>query len=195
MSVININLLPSAQKQRLVVFDRGLAIGLALIVVEVLAFVGYIAVMNHKISVLNDQITTQEQQLVVVQAQVKEVDDLRDQVQDLEAKANLLERIKQSPIQLAEILKDLADNTPSGVWLTNVAVNHSTTGGNVALEGKTSTYRDVANLMLDLDSSPMFGNATLSTTHMQTADPNHPSGGGDVSFSMSGDLSQAVIGQ
>jgi Tfp pilus assembly protein PilN len=195
MSVININLLPSAQKQRLIVFDRGLAIGLAIIVIEILAFVGYVAVMNHKISALNDQITTQEQQLVVVQAQVKEVDDLRDQVQDLEAKANLLERIKQSPIQLAEILKDLADNTPSGVWMTNVAVNHSTTGGNVALEGKTSTYRDVANLMLNLDSSAMFGNATLSTTRMQAADPSHPSGGGDVSFSMSGDLSQAVIGQ
>jgi Tfp pilus assembly protein PilN len=195
MSVININLLPSAQKQRLVVFDRGLAIGLAIIVIEILAFIGFVAVMNHKISALNDQITAQEQQLVVVQAQVKEVDDLRDQVQDLEAKANLLERIKQSPIQLSEILKDLSDNTPTGVWLTNVAVNHSTTGGNVALEGKTSTYRDVANLMLNLDSSAMFGNATLSTTHMQAADPSHPSGGGDVSFSMSGDLSQAVIGQ
>ena len=195
MSVININLLPSAQKQRLVVFDRGLAIGLGLIVVEILAIFGFMAVMNHKISALNDQITAQEQQLVMVQAQVKEVDDLRDQVQDLEAKADLLEHIKQSPIQLSEILKDLADNTPSGVWFSNVQVNHSTSGGNVALEGKTSTYRDVANLMLNLDSSAMFGNATLSTTRMQTADPNHPSEGGDVSFSMSGDLSQAVIGQ
>lgn len=195
MSVININLLPSAQKQRLVVFDRGLAIGLGLIVVEVLAIFAYLVVMNHKISALNDEITTQEQQLVVVQAQVKEVDDLRDQVQDLEAKANLLERIKQSPIQLAEILSDLADNTPGGVWFTNVSVNHSTSGGNVGLEGKTSTYRDVADLMLNLDSSAMFGNATLSTTRMQSSDPNHPSGGGDVSFSMSGDLSQAVIGQ
>lgn len=195
MSVININLLPSAQKQRLVVFDRGLAIGLGLIVVEILAIFGFMAVMNHKISALNDQITTKEQQLVAVQAQVKEVDDLRDQVQDLEAKANLLERIKQSPIQLSEILKDLSDNTPTGVWFNNVTVNHSTTGGNVALEGKTSTYRDVANLMLNLDSSAMFGNATLSTTRMQPADPSHPSAGGDVSFSMSGDLSQAVIGQ
>jgi len=195
MSVININLLPSAQKQRLVVFDRGLAIGLGLIVIEILAIFGFMAVMNHNISALNDQITAQEQQLVVVQAQVKEVDDLRDQVQDLEAKANLLERIKQSPIQLSEILKDLGDNTPTGVWFSNVTVNHSATGGNVALEGKTSTYRDVANLMLNLDSSAMFGNATLSTTRMQAADPNRPSEGGDVSFSMSGDLSQAVIGQ
>jgi len=195
MSVININLLPSAQKQRLVVFDRGLAIGLGLIVVEILAIFGFMAVMNHKISALNDQITAQEQQLVVVQAQVKEVDDLRDQVQDLEAKANLLERIKQSPIQLSEILKDLGDNTPTGVWFSNVTVNHSTSGGSVALEGKTSTYRDVANLMLNLDSSAMFGNATLSTTRMQATDPSRPSEGGDVSFSMSGDLSQAVIGQ
>lgn len=195
MSVININLLPSAQKQRLVVFDRGLAIGLGLIVIEILAIFGYMAVMNHNISELNDKITAQEQQLVLVQAQVKEVDDLRDQVQDLEAKANLLERIKQSPIQLSEILKDLGDNTPTGVWFSNVTVNHSTTGGNVSLEGKTSTYRDVANLMLNLDSSAMFGNATLSTTRMQTNDPSNPSGGGNVTFSMSGDLSQAVIGQ
>ena len=194
MSVININLLPSAQKQRLVVFDRGLAIGLGLIVIEILAIFGFMAVMNHNISQLNDKITAQEQQLVVVQAQVKEVDDLRDQVQDLEAKANLLERIKQSPIQLSEILSDLADNTPPGVWFTNVAVNHSTSGGSVALDGKTSTYREVADLMLNLDSSAMFGNATLGTSR-ETPNDAAQSAGGNVTFSMSGDLSPAVIGQ
>ena len=157
MSVININLLPSAQKQPLVVFDRSLAIGIGVIIVEVLAIFGFAAVMDHKIAALNDQITAQEQQLAIVQAQVKEVDDMRDQVQDLEAKADLLERIKQSPIQLAEILKDLANNTPSGVWYNNVTVSHSASGGSVALEGKTSTYREVADLMLNLDSSAIFG--------------------------------------
>jgi Tfp pilus assembly protein PilN len=194
MSVININLLPSAQKQPLLVFDRGLAIGLGVILIEVLAIFGFLAVMNHRIAVLNDQIATQEQQLTVVQAQVKEVDDMRDQVQDLEAKADLLERIKQSPVQLAEILSDLANNTPSGVWYNNVTVNHSTAGGNVALEGKTSTYREVADLMLNLDSSPMFGNATLGSTRLtQSQIPG--STGGNVTFTMSGELNPAVIVQ
>ncbi len=195
MSVININLLPSAQKQRLVVFDRGLAIGLGIIVIEAIAIFAFYAVMQHKISALNDQITAQEQQLAVVQAQVKEVDDMRDQVQDLEAKADLLERIKQSPIQLAEILSDLANNTPKGVWYSNVTVNHSTSGGSVALEGKTSTYREVADLMLNLDSSAVFGDASLGTTRMTPPAPGQVSEGGNVSFSMSGDLSPAVIGQ
>jgi len=195
MSVININLLPSAQKQRLVVFDRGLAIGLGVIVLEVLAIFVFYAVMSHKISALNDQIANEEQQLTIVQAQVKEVDDMRDQVQDLEAKADLLERIKQSPIQLAEILRDLANNTPSGVWYNNVTVSHSTSGGSVALEGKTSTYREVADLMLNLDSSPMFGNASLGTTRKTQPAPGQSSAGGDVTFTMNGDLSPAVIGQ
>jgi type IV pilus assembly protein PilN len=193
MPVININLLPSAQKQPLVVFDRSLAIGLGLIVIEVLAIFGFIAVMNQRISALNDQIAQQEQQLTIVQAQVKDVDDMRDQVQDLEAKAALLESVKQSPIQLAEILRDLANNTPTGVWYNNVTVNHSTAGGSVALEGKTSTYREVADLMLNLDSSPMFGNANLGSTRMATQGGN--AGGGNVTFSMNGQLSPAVIGQ
>jgi Tfp pilus assembly protein PilN len=194
MPVIKINLLPSAQKAPIVVFDRGLAIGVSLIVVEFLAVIAFVAVMNHRIAVLNDQIATQEQALTVVQAQVKDVDALRDQVQDLEAKADLLERIKQSPIQLAEILADLGNNTPRGVWFNNVTVNHSTSGGSVSLDGKTSTYREVADLMLNLDSSPMFGNASLSTTRMSQPGTGN-AGGGNVSFTMSGDLSPAVIGQ
>src|SRR5438552_12643517 len=112
MSVVNVNLLPSAQRQPIFVFDRGLAIGIAALAIELLAILGFAAVMNHRIADLNNQIAVAQQQLLTVQAQVKEVDDLRDQVQQLEAKADLLERIKQSPIQLAEILSDLAHNTP-----------------------------------------------------------------------------------
>ena len=194
MSAININLLPSAQKQRIFVFDRGLGIGLALIAVEVLAIVAYWAVMTHKIADLNDQIAAEQVQLATVQAQVRDVIDMRDQVQDLEAKAELLERVKQSPIQLAEILNDLSFNTPSGVWFSNVTVNHSTSGGSVTLEGKTSTYREVADLMLNLDSSPMFGDALLTTSHKTLGDQSQSSGG-NVSFSMNGALSSAVIGQ
>jgi Tfp pilus assembly protein PilN len=194
MPVININLLPSAQKQPIVVFDRGLAIGVGVIALEVLAILAFAAVMNHRIAALNDQITSEEQQLAIVQSEVKEVDDLRDQVQDLEAKADLLERIKQSPIQLAEILDDLADNTPTGVWYDSVTVNHSTDGGSVALDGKTSTYADVANLMLNLDSSAMFGDAELGTTHTSTAASNGQTGG-NVAFTMTGELSPQVIGQ
>ena len=194
MSVININLLPSAQKQPLLVFDRGLAIGLGVIVLELLAIFVFFAVMNRSIAAVNDQIATQEQQLTMVQAQVKEVDDMRDQVQDLEAKADLLERIKQSPIQTAEILSDLANNTPSGVWYNNVTVSRSTAGGSVALEGHTSTYREVADLMLNLDSSPLFGNATLGSSH-QALPQNGGSTGGNVTFTLSGDLNPAVIGQ
>jgi type IV pilus assembly protein PilN len=193
MSVININLLPSAQKQPLLVFDRGLAIGIGILAVEVIAILLFVAVMNQRISALNDQIAAQEQQLVQVQEQVKEVDDLRDQVTQLEAKADLLERIKQSPIQLAEILSDLADNTPTGVWFSNINVNQPVGGaGSVALEGKTSTYREVADLMLNLDSSPMFGNATLTTTRIAQAGVT--TAGGNVTFTMTGDLSPAVIG-
>jgi Tfp pilus assembly protein PilN len=194
MPVIKINLLPSAQKQPLLVFDRGLAIGLGLIVIEVIAILGFYVVMNHRIAALNDQIATQEQQLTIVQAQVKEVDDMRDQVQDLEAKADLLERIKQSPIQLAEILGDLANNTPSGVWYSNVTVNRSTAGGNVALQGKTSTYREVADLMLNLDSSPVFGDANLGSTRLTPPLPGQAAGG-NLTFSLNGELSPAVIGQ
>jgi len=193
MSVININLLPSAQKQPIIVFDRGLAIGVGVLAVEVLAILGFTAVMNSRISTLNNEIGTQETQLTIVQGQVKEVFDLRYQVQDLEAKVDVLERIKQSPIQLSEILTDLADNTPTGVWYSTITVNHSTDGGSVALEGKTSTYREVADLMLNLDSSAIFGNADLGTSRMASQAQNV--GGGNVTFTMSGDLSPAVIGQ
>jgi hypothetical protein len=47
--------------------------------------------------------------------------------------------------------------------------------------------------MLNLDSSAMFGNASLGTTRMSQQGTTQA--GGNVSFTMSGDLSPAVIGQ
>ncbi|MDQ2816917.1 MAG: PilN domain-containing protein [Candidatus Eremiobacteraeota bacterium] len=189
----NINLLPSARRQPLIVFDRVLGAGLAIIAVEILAIAGFATVESVRISHLNDDIASWTQRVAVEQAQVKEVDDLRDQANDLQAKADLLERIKQSPLQLAEILNSIGQVTPQSVWLSNIIVSHQTLGGSVALQGKTSQFRDVADLMLNLDSSPVFGNAMLNSTTKQSVDPQ--ASGGNVAFSMVGLLSPAVAGR
>jgi Tfp pilus assembly protein PilN len=191
--MININLLPSAQRKPIVVFDRGMAVGLIIIVAEILAIIGFSWWMNNQIAAINAQIDTETQKVAVEQAQVKEVDDLRDEVTQLQAKAELLERIKQSPIQLAEVLKALGQATPGGVWYTNVGVTHEGDGGSVALTGKTTTYREVADLMLNLDASDMFGDATLSNSSTELG--RNLSAGGNVTFTMTGQLSPAVIGQ
>ncbi|HLJ84113.1 MAG TPA: PilN domain-containing protein [Candidatus Eremiobacteraceae bacterium] len=191
--MININLLPSAQRKPIVVFDRGMAVGLIIIVAEILAIIGFSWWMNNQIADINTKIDAETQRVAVEQAQVKEVDDLRDEVTQLQAKAELLERIKQSPIQLAEVLKALGQVTPGGVWYTNVGVTHEGDGGSVALTGKTTTYREIADLMLNLDASDMFGDATLSNSSTELG--RNLSAGGNVTFTMTGQLSPAVIGQ
>jgi Tfp pilus assembly protein PilN len=191
--MININLLPSAQRKPIVVFDRGMAVGLIIIVAEILAIVGFSWWMNNQIAAINAQIDTETQQVAVEQAQVKEVDDLRDEVTQLQAKAEQLERIKESPVQLAEVLKALGQVTPPGIWYTNVGVTHEGDGGSVALTGKTTTYREIADLMLNLDASNMFGDATLSNSSTELG--RNLSAGGNVTFTMTGQLSPAVIGQ
>ena len=191
--MININLLPSAQRKPIVVFDRGMAVGLIIIIAEILAIIGFSWWMNNQIADINTKIDAETQKVAVEQAQVKEVDDLRDEVTQLQAKAELLERIKQSPIQLAEVLKALGQVTPGGVWYTNVGVTHEGDGGSVALTGKTTTYREIADLMLNLDASDMFGDATLSNSSTELG--RNLSAGGNVTFTMTGQLSPAVIGQ
>jgi Tfp pilus assembly protein PilN len=191
--VIDINLLPSAQRRSAFVFDRIFSIGLMLLAIELLALIAFDVVENMQINRLNSQIADWSQRVATVQAQVKEVDDLRDQVADLRAKADLLERIKQSPLQVAEILTDVGNNTPPGMWYNTMAVVHQTDGGTVTLSGDTSTFREVADLMLNLDGSPIFGDASL-TTGTQQVSPVNPNGG-DVQFSVVGSLSPAVIGQ
>ena len=190
--MININLLPSAQRRPAVVFDATMRL-LVIIMAVVLGFVIIGTIWqtilinryNAQISQWNDKIAAEEQA-------VKEVDDLRDQVASLKAKAELLERIKQSPLQLAEILADLGDVTPQGVWYSSVALNHVTSQTSVA--GKTSTLREVADLMLNLDSSPIFGNASLTST-TQPGNANGPQPPGSVAFTVIGYLSGAVVGQ
>lgn len=187
--MININLLPTTQRGPALVFDATMRALITLLVV-VLAFV----VIGHVwqtvlINRYNDQIAAWNDKIAMEQQQVKEVDDLRDQVASLKAKAELLERIKQSPLQMAEILGDLGDVSPQGVWYTNVNMNH--TSGQTIVNGKTSTLREVADLMLNLDSSPIFGNASLTST----SQPGNASNPGSVVFTVIGYLSPAVLGQ
>jgi Tfp pilus assembly protein PilN len=191
--VIDINLLPSAQRRSVFAFDRTFSIGAMLLGALLLGVIAFDVIENIQINRLNAQITDWTQKVAQVQAEVKEVDDLKDQVAQLRAKADLLERIKQSPLQVAEILSDVANNTPHGVWYSSMTVAHPTDGGSVTLAGDTSSYREVADLMLNLDGSPIFGDAVL-TTSSQTVSPTAPNGG-DVQFSVIGTLSPAVIGQ
>jgi len=191
--VININLLPSAQRKPAVTFDRGMAVGLVVVVLEIIAIFAVSAFMNNQIAALNGQIEQETSKVALEQAQVKYVDDLRDEVTQLQAKAEQLERIKQSPTQLAEVLKALGEVTPTGVWYTAVNITHGDTGGTVALTGKTTTFRQVADLMLDLDASNMFGDATLSSSTQEVGKLLQP--GGHITFIMSGQLSNAVTMQ
>jgi len=191
--VININLLPSAQRKPAVTFDRGMAVGLVVVVLEIIAMFVMTAFMNNQIAALNGQIEQETSKVALEQAQVKYVDDLRDEVTQLQAKAEQLERIKQSPTQLAEVIKALGEVTPSGVWYTAVNITHSDSGGTVALTGKSTTFRQVADLMLDLDASNMFGDATLSSSTQEVGKITQP--GGNINFIMSGQISNAVIMQ
>ncbi len=191
--MIDINLLPSAQRRAVFTFDRTFSTGLVLLAGLILAVIAFDVFENIQIKNLDNQIADWTQRVTQVQADVKTVDDLKDQVAQLRAKADLLERIKQSPLQVAEILADIGNNTPHGVWYSSVTVAHPTAGGSVTLAGDTSTYREVADLMLNLDGSPIFGDAVL-TTSSQTISPTAPNGG-DVQFSVIGSLSPAVIGQ
>ena len=191
--MININLLPSAQRKPAVTFDRGMAVGLVVVVLEIIAIFAVSAFMNNQIAALNGQIEQETSKVALEQAQVKYVDDLRDEVTQLQAKAEQLERIKQSPTQLAEVLKALGEVTPTGVWYTAVNITHGDTGGTVALTGKTTTFRQVADLMLDLDASNMFGDATLSSSTQEVGKLLQP--GGHITFIMSGQLSNAVTMQ
>ncbi len=191
--VLNINLLPSSQRPTVVIFDRTLAIGLTLIAVELLALAAFTFYENRVITDLNNQYADLVQRVTAEQLAVKEVDDLRDQAAALQQKAELLERIKESPLQLAEILRDLRNQDPRGVWYTSVSVNHVSSGGSVAIQGKTSNYRDVADLMLNLDSSRVFGDATLQSATQQLDNGQTKPGG--ITFTMNGGLSPAVVGQ
>lgn len=190
--MININLLPSAQRVSAVRFDASMRLLLMLLgVILLVVVIGHVwqTVLINK---YNNQIAQWNDKIAAERQQVKEVDDLRDQVAALKAKAELLERIKQSPLQLAEILSDLGDVTPRGVWFQTVTLNHA--NGQTVVAGRTSTLREVADLMLNIDSSPVFGNASLtSTTQPGNANGSQPPG--SVSFSVIGYLSGAILGQ
>ena len=191
--MLNINLLPSSQRPTVVIFDRTLAIGLTLIALELIGLLAFSIYENRVITDLNNQYADLSVKVTQEQQAVKEVDDLRDQADALKVKAETLERIKQSPLQLAEILVDLRNQDPRGVWYTNLNISHGSAGGTVTIQGRTESYTNVADLMLNLDSSRVFGDSALATATQQIQ--NGQPTPGAISFTVNGLLSGAVVGQ
>lgn len=92
----------------------------------------------------------------VVKQQVKE---LEEQQTKLKSKINVVKKIVEMRQNPFSVMKYIAENTPSNVWLTNLDIQ----GAEITLTGYSTSWKSIGDFIENLKSSIFFnGNITYA---------------------------------
>ncbi len=103
-----------------------------------------------------------EQNLKSLAQQMDQVErQLQQQKAVLEGKLNYLQAVRSHPRIWAAVLKDLRQNIPHGIWLTELETGQANA---LRIAGGATDERLVTRLMENLKVSPHFGNVAFTYT-------------------------------
>lgn len=164
--MIRINLLPHREEKRKLRRQQFLAfVGIAVVgaVVVVLAVSsiigGYISAQEDKNAFLKVEIASLEKE-------IDEIKRLREQTEALLSRKRVIEQLQINRSEVVGLFNELAKNVPEGVYLKAVRQQ----GGKVSLSGYAQSNARVANLMRNLDSSPLLEQPKLIEIKSATVD-------------------------
>lgn len=164
--MIRINLLPHREEKRKLRRQQFLAfVGIAVVgaVVVVLAVSsiigGYISAQEDKNAFLKVEIASLEKE-------IDEIKRLREQTDALLSRKRVIEQLQINRSEVVGLFNELAKNVPEGVYLKAVRQQ----GGKVSLSGYAQSNARVANLMRNLDSSPLLEQPKLIEIKSATVD-------------------------
>lgn len=78
-------------------------------------------------------------------------------------KLTTISSFRKNPIDYPEVLKSIANQTPSGVKVISIKLEKSTTSVVVQLNGVTSSNSDLATFVSGLKQDPLFSDVNLTS--------------------------------
>lgn len=162
--MIRINLLPvkKTRKQRQLASHLWF-LGGVLVVAALVAW-GLLWHLSGQIKTKEERIAQQRQELRQLQKKIGEVNRYKELKAQLDAKLDVLKRLRaqrQGPVRL---LDALCDALPEKVWLTSF----EEAGGKVRLQGIGINEDSVAEFMRRLDASPEYEQVELQVTRQKS---------------------------
>ncbi len=159
--MVRINLLPIRQIKRRQGAVHELFV-FAFSMVAVLLAIGVASgVIAHSISSLKQQNQELQAKKNSYTAIIKEIDELKQQKLNLEAKIDTIQKLKKGSQVAVRILDVVADLTPPNrMWLNSL----QQAGSNLKLAGVALDNATIAEYMVALAGSSVFGNADLESS-------------------------------
>lgn len=167
---IKVDLLPTERKR--FTFDPMMGFLLVIIILCTVAFVLYGSKLQNDIEAEKRQVADIEEQIKQIEQNLPVIEDLKAQISKLEDEIKVIESLVYDPIRYGNLLTEVARVLPENVWLNTLAIEPGTqsitmNGTAAAMQGR-QPLATIAGLMGNLDQSPYFADASLSST-AQTA--------------------------
>ncbi|MDR2239176.1 MAG: PilN domain-containing protein [Zoogloeaceae bacterium] len=155
--MIRINLLPYREERRKALRQQffalaGLAVLAAILIIVMghAAIAGYTSQQEKKNAFLKKNIATLDKDL-------DEIKRLKTQTSALLSRKTIIEDLQVTRAETVQLLNELARQVPPGVYLKSL----KQTGSKISLNGTAQSSARIANLMRNLEASPLLENPDL----------------------------------
>lgn len=155
----NINLLPWRQELRKQRQQEFVAI-----IIAVAAIAALLVIFAH--TALSKQISDQEErniyiknEIATLDKQIKEIDELQKRRDELLSRMKVIQDLQGHRPIIVRVFDEMVRAVPDGIYLTSI----SRKGDQFSITGLAETNNQVSNFMRNLNASPWFKDASLST--------------------------------
>jgi type IV pilus assembly protein PilN len=140
--------------------DLGNYLLVAGVVLGVLVFVGWLLLLNHRISAKNEEIRIAQKEVDELQQVIKEVEQYKAKKAELERKIQVINDLKENQRGPVQIMDEVSKAVPELLWLTGMDV----TNNSILVRGSAFNMSAVANFIDNLDRVEAFQEPVLQDT-------------------------------
>lgn len=162
--MIRINLLPVRDLQKKEKIRNQLIAAVLAVGGVLLGCGGLYAYTSMNISAEKTAIQAADNEIKSLQKTLGKIAEFKNLQQELQAKLDVLKKLKENKSGPARLLDELAKAVPDKVWLTSF----SESGSVYQMEGFGLNEQSVASFLQRLEASPVFKNVELTVTEQSS---------------------------
>lgn len=100
-----------------------------------------------------------QREIIILDSKIQEIETLNQKKSDLEKRISVIEQLQRSRNVGTQVLSEIAQIVPSGVYLTKMAKQ----GNLLELAGKSESNNHLANMIRNIENSDLFDDAVLES--------------------------------
>lgn len=88
-------------------------------------------------------------------------------IRQTQLKISTMESVRQNYVDFAKVLKKIADQTPTGLRITNLSIDRNLSKASIQLSGQAQSNNDVATFVGGLKQDPSFSAVNITSIGLE----------------------------